>query len=144
MRRRKSGIRVVMNTGDDTKVTVGEWDFLFRLMGTGGQIEFYGWALPYRIQNAAYPQGLTVTPEEFPIIGHRRHLENMAAMIERGEPDYTIADSSLLALEICEGAYLSSRHRCRVTFPVDRFVPPAASDWDPGSPMRRRRRQRWA
>lgn len=130
----KSGIRVVMNTGDDTHVNGGAWDFLFRLIGTGGQIEFYGWALPYRIQNAVHPQGLTITPEELPITGHRRHLEAMAAMIERGAPDYTIADSSLLALEICEGAYLSSRHKCRVTFPVDVFVPPAPSDWDPGQP----------
>lgn len=130
----RSGIRVVMNTGDDTKINGGAWDFLFRLIGTGGQIEFYGWALPYRIQNAAHPQGLTITPEEFPVIGHRRHLEAMAAMIERGQPDYTIADGSLLALEICEGAYLSSRLRCRVTFPVDGFVPPMPSDWDPGQP----------
>ncbi|CAN5704544.1 hypothetical protein BH10CHL1_BH10CHL1_28470 [soil metagenome] len=130
----KSGIRVVMNTGDNIQINGGQWDFLFRLIGTGGQIEFYGWALPYRIQNAAHPQGLTVTPEEFPIIGHRRHLENMAAQIERGQPDYTLADNSLLALEICEGAYLSSRHRCRVTFPVDAFAPPAPSDWNPGEP----------
>lgn len=130
----KSGIRVVMNTGDDVKVNGGQWDFLFRLIGTAGQIEFYGWALPYRIQNAAHPQGVTITPEEFPIIGHRRHLEAMVAMIERGTPDYTIADSSLLALEICEGAYLSSQHQCRVTFPVDAFVPPAPGDWLPGQP----------
>lgn len=130
----KSGIRVVMNTGDDTQVNGGESGTLFRLVGTGGQIEFYGWVLPYRIQNAAHPHGLTVTPQEFPVTGHRRHLEAMAAMIEQGAPDYTIADSSLLALEICEGAYLSSLHRCRVTFPVDAFVLPAPSEWQPGQP----------
>ena len=61
-------------------------------------------------------------------------MEAMAAMIKRRAPDYTIADSSLLALEICEGVYLSSRHRCRVTFPVDAFVPPAPSDWQPCQP----------
>lgn len=128
----QSGIRVVMNTGDQTQINGGEGDFLFRLVGTGGQIEFYGWALPYRILNVAHPTGLTVLPTEFPVIGHRRHLEQMAAQIERGEPDYTIAENSLLALEICEGAYLSSRHGCCVTFPVDAFVPPAPTDWDPG------------
>ncbi len=58
----------------------------------------------------------------------------MAAMIDAGQPDYTIPESSLLALEVCEGAYVSSRHGCKVTFPVDQFVPPAPVDWDPGTP----------
>ena len=57
----------------------------------------------------------------------------MADMIDSGKADYTIPESSLLALEICEGAYLSSRHRCKVTFPVDRFTPPPSA-WDPGMP----------
>jgi hypothetical protein len=55
-------------------------------------------------------------------------------MIHAGRPDYTIPESSLLALEIIEGAYLSSRERCKVTFPVDRFESPPPSDWDPGMP----------
>ncbi len=55
-------------------------------------------------------------------------------MIDAGQPDYTIPDSSLAALELCEGAYVSHRHRCRVTFPLAEFVPPAPDDWDPGEP----------
>ena len=49
-------------------------------------------------------------------------------------PDYTVPESSLLALEVCEGAYVSSRQRCKVTLPVDQFVPPTPVDWDPGKP----------
>ena len=39
----KSGIRVVMNTGDDVKISREGKDTLFRLVGTGGIIEFWGW-----------------------------------------------------------------------------------------------------
>ncbi len=130
----RSGIRVVMNTGDDVLLNRAGKDTLFRIVGTAGQIEFWGWENAYHILNAEHPQGAILTPEELPVTGHQRHLENMAAMIDRGQPDYRIPESSLLALEICEGAYISSRHRCRVTFPVDQFRPPAPTDWDPGQP----------
>jgi hypothetical protein len=55
-------------------------------------------------------------------------------MIDSGRPDYRIPEGSLLALEVCEAAYLSRRHRCQVTFPLETFVPPPTSDWDPGQP----------
>ena len=58
----------------------------------------------------------------------------MAEMIDTGQINYAIPESSLMALEIVEGAYISSRHRCKVTFPLDEFQPPIPSDWDPGSP----------
>ena len=63
-----------------------------------------------------------------------RHLEHLADMIDSKEVDYAIPESSLLALEICEGAYISSRHRCKVTFPVSEFRPPPPAGWDPGMP----------
>jgi predicted dehydrogenase len=129
-----SGIRVVMNTGDAVKVNAEDADTLFRIVGTEGQIEFYGWRSGYRILNTEFSEGKTITPEELPGTAHGRHLERMANMISSGEADYSIPDSSLLALELCEGAYLSSRHRCRVTFPVDGFDPPVPMDWDPGLP----------
>jgi predicted dehydrogenase len=129
-----SGIRVVMNTGDDVRVNRKDKHTLFRLVGTAGQIEFWGWENAYHIQNAAFPEGKTVVPPLRPGSPHQRHLEHMADMIESGDVDYAIPESSLLALEICEGAYVSSRHRCKVTFPVDAFVPPVPPDWDPGSP----------
>ena len=88
----------------------------------------------YYLLNVAYPHGQTFTPDPLPGTAHQRHLERMASLIESGEVDYTIPESSLLALEVCEGAYISSRHRCKVTFPVDAFTPPAPVDWDPGRP----------
>ena len=129
-----SGVRVVMHTGDDVLVNREGKTSLFRLVGTSGQIEFWGWQRGYRILNAAHPRGETIMPEPLPVMGHRLHLANLAAMIDADRPDYTIPDSSLLALEICEGAYVSSRHQCKVTFPVDKFVPPPQPDWDPGMP----------
>ena len=130
----KSGIRVVMNTGDDVLVNRDSKSTLFRLVGTAGQIEFWGWENTYHILNAEFPQGQIISSQELPGTRHQRHLEHMAHMIASGDADYSIPEGSLLALEICEGAYLSSRHRCKVTFPVDEFVPPPIPDWDPGVP----------
>ena len=95
---------------------------------------FWGWENGYLLLNSQFPQGKLIVPEELPVSGHQYHLAQMAEMIERGTPDYRIPASSLLALEICEGAYLSSKHRCQVMFPVDSFVPPQAADWEPGQP----------
>jgi predicted dehydrogenase len=130
----KSGIRVVMNTGDDVLVNREGKSTLFRLVGTSGQIEFWGWENAYHLLSPEFPRGKTFVPPERPGTPHQRHLETMADMIDSGDVDYTIPESSLLALEICEGAYVSSRHRCKVTFPVDEFEPPAPVDWDPGMP----------
>ncbi|MCC6442412.1 MAG: Gfo/Idh/MocA family oxidoreductase [Armatimonadetes bacterium] len=130
----RSGVRVVMHTGDEIKINREGKSFLFRLVGTGGQIEFWGWENGYLLLNARHPEGRLIIPDEYPITGHRRHLENMAAMIDSGVPDYTVPESSLMALELCEGAYLSSRHRCQVRLPLEGFAPPAPSDWDPGIP----------
>ena len=133
-----SGIRVVMNTGDDVKINEPAEEaghmFLFRLIGTLGQIEFYGWESPYRLLNAANPAGIVITPQEMPITGHRFHLENMARQIADGAPNYAIPESSLRALELCEAAYLSSQYGCRVRLPLENFVPPAPNDWQPGQP----------
>lgn len=130
----KSGIRVVMNTGDDVLVSRNGKGTLFRLVGTRGVVEFWGWEAPYTLLNAEHPAGQMITPCPYAESVHQRHLEGMADMIDSGELDYSIPESSLLALEICEGAYVSSRHRCKVTFPVDAFVPPPAPAWDPGKP----------
>ncbi|MEM7034335.1 MAG: Gfo/Idh/MocA family oxidoreductase [Chloroflexota bacterium] len=129
-----SGVRVVMNTGDAVMINQSDKNTLFRLIGTKGQIEFWGWERGYHIINEQSPGGQVLIPEELETSRHQRHLEHMADLIERGDVDYTIADSSMLALEICEGAYISSRHRCKVTFPVDDFEPPTEPDWNPGEP----------
>jgi len=132
----RSGIRLVMNTGDDVAILEEKGQqttTLFRIIGTTGQIEFYGVHPEYRMINAEHPGGVIVSPEKFQRTEHQIHLDAMADMIDRGQPDYTIPDSSLMALELCEAAYLSSRHRCKVTFPLVSFEPPVPSDWDPGT-----------
>lgn len=130
----RSGVRIVMHTGDHVHISRPEKATLFRLVGTAGQIEFWGWENGYGLQNASHPAGVTIVPDEFPVIAHRRHLEHLADMIVSGVHDYSIPEGSLLALEVCEAAYLSSRHHCQVTFPLDRFSPPEPTDWDPGEP----------
>ena len=70
-----------------------------------------------------------------PTVLHQRHLENLAAQIDRAQPDYTIAEGSLAALELCEAAYVSIRNgSVPVPLPLDDFTPPPAVDWQPGLP----------
>jgi len=128
------GVRVVMESGDEVNVGREGTNILFRIVGSAGLIEFWGWKPGYYILNAAHPKGENVAVEKQEVAGHRAQLENMARMIDSGKPDYAIPDSALLALEICEGAYVSNRHRCKVTFPVAKFAPPPLPDWDPGVP----------
>ncbi len=132
----RSGVRFVMHTGDQVLVTEErgrETTSLFRLVGTEGVITFFGVHPVYRILNAENPTGTDIRPEPFSQTEHEIHLNHMAAQIDNGIPDYTVADSSLTALECCEAAFLSHRHRCKVTFPLKAFRPPADSDWDPGA-----------
>lgn len=130
----QNGVRAIMHTGDYTPVNLENSDTLFRLLGTKGHIEFYGWARPYKILNAQYPHGEMIEPVELPITGHRFHLENLAQQIQNNVPDYTIPQNSLAALEICEAAYLSARYGCEVRFPLENFDPPQPDSWQPGEP----------
>lgn len=129
-----NGVRMILQTGDFIRVNTPGKKTLFRLAGTGGIIEFWGWENGYSILNAQYPAGQTIVPDEFPVFGHRRHLETLAEQIRSGTPDYRLPESSQTALEICEAAFLSWRHRCQVRFPLASFVPPSPSDWQPGKP----------
>jgi len=124
----QSGIRVIMYTGDGTPINVEGKDFVFRLLGTQGTLEFYGWEPGY-LWNQEW-----ILPPSTGMSGHQRHLENLAAMIETGVPDYSVAESSLSALEIVEAAYLSGQYGCQVEFPLEHFVPPVPTDWEPGHP----------
>jgi predicted dehydrogenase len=130
----QSGARVIMHTGDHINVNEPGKATLFRLVGSAGLIEFWGWENGYHLLNAQHPGGRSIVPEEFPVIGHQRHLEHLADMIDSGRHDYTIPEGSLRALEACEAAYLSSRHRCLITLPLADFTPPVPTDWDPGEP----------
>ncbi len=129
----RSGVRIVLNTGDYVKTMREGKDTLFRLVGTEGQIEFWAWESAYRIVDARNPGGKLV---EVPPAGkgHRDHLETMARQIDEGTTDYSIPESSLQALELCEAAYLACKHGCRVDLPLANFTPPGRSDWEPGKP----------
>ncbi len=130
----QSGVRVVMQTGDHVNVNREGRDTLFRLVGTAGVIEFWGWQSAYHLVNASCPGGTLFEPERGPASGHQRCLELLATQMDAREPDYEIAESSLAALEMVEAAYLSARHGVRVALPLSAFVSPAASDWQPGLP----------
>jgi predicted dehydrogenase len=132
-----TGTRVVMQTGDYVHTGEEGKDTLFRLVGTQGTLDFYGWEPRYRLLNADYPHGHLVDVPLGPRTAHQRHLENLAEQMDRNEPDYTIAESSLLALEMCEAAYLSCRSGgVPITLPVSGFVVPPPVNWQPGLPYR--------
>src|ERR1700747_1693711 len=76
-----NGVRMILQTGDFISVNTPGKKTLFRLAGTAGIIEFWGWENGYSILNAQYPAGQVIVPDEFPVFGHRRHLETLAEQI---------------------------------------------------------------
>ncbi|MHB0858190.1 MAG: Gfo/Idh/MocA family protein [Anaerolineae bacterium] len=130
------GVRAVMHTGDDVQIRRPGKNFHFRLLGTRGVIEFYGWESRYFLTNPSHPLGELFLVQPHRESGHQRHLEAMAAQIDSGLADYGIAESSLTALQLCEGTYLSSAHRCKVSLPLWEFQVPPPQDWRPGQPYR--------
>ncbi|MDA0709981.1 MAG: Gfo/Idh/MocA family oxidoreductase, partial [bacterium] len=130
----RSGIRVIMHTGDALTVNHPGGGTVFRLIGDAGDIEFYAWQSRYRIRSANFPSGLLMEVPPLPGTRHQIHLENLAHQIDRNEPDYCLINSSLAALELCEAAYISCRSRCLVTLPLSQFTPPTPTTWDPGRP----------
>jgi predicted dehydrogenase len=131
-----SGVRCVMHTGDEVLIRRPNKGVLFRLVGSLGVIEFWAWESAYRLLNAAHPHGELFEVEPYPQSAHQRYLEDLAVQIDSGAPDYTLPRASLVALELCEGAYLSARHRCKVELPLVDFQPPEPLDWHPGQPYR--------
>jgi predicted dehydrogenase len=130
----RNGTRFILETGDFVQVNAPGKNTVFRLVGTRGMVEFWGWEGAYSILNAAHPEGELITPEPAKISGHQWHLERLARQIEEGRCDYSLPESSQAALEICEAAFLSHKYRCEVKFPLAEFTPPPASDWNPGQP----------
>jgi predicted dehydrogenase len=130
----RSGIRVVLNSGDELETGVEGRGCVFHIVGTRGTIEFWGWENAYRLLNPEHPDGRLIVAESDGRGNHQRHFEALAEQIDGEAPDYALADSSLIALEIVEGSYLSHRHRCVVRPPLTGFVPPRQSEWDLGRP----------
>lgn len=130
----KGGVRAVMHTGDEINVNRKGKSTLFRLVGTAGMIEFWGWEDSYLLMNAEFPHGTLLRPARTMKSNHQIHLDALAAQMDTGRPDYTVPESSLAALELCEAAYLSSRCRCVVSLPLADFSVPDPPRWDPGRP----------
>ncbi|MHB9033331.1 MAG: Gfo/Idh/MocA family protein [Anaerolineae bacterium] len=130
----RAGVRLVMHTGDDVPVRRPGKDFIFRLLGTKGWIEFYAFEGVYILTNPQHPNGQEFRPQPYPDSPHQRHLESMLDQAESGQLDYSIPESSLAALELVEAAYISSAHRCKVVLPLEQFSPPAEPIWQPGQP----------
>jgi predicted dehydrogenase len=128
------GLRVVMHTGDRINIAEPGEGVLFRLVGSKGMIEFYGWKPRYRLWNAEHPEGMLVEVTPDPLSNHHLYLNLLLGQLDHGYPHYSWPEYSLAALELCEAAYLSSQHRCAVTLPLDPFTPPPLTDWAPGQP----------
>jgi predicted dehydrogenase len=129
-----SGARVVMHTGDFVPVAEAGEGTLFRLVGTLGTLEFYGWKPRYRLCNAAHPMGVVVEVVVGAKSGHEQWLDLLAEQMDAGIADYGLAERSLAALELCEAAYLSSRMRAVIPLPLAEVQLAPASDWQPGDP----------
>lgn len=129
-----SGIRVVMNTGDYVAMTEPGKQTVYRLIGRAGTLEFYGWEPRYRLLNGEYPQGKLFEVKPSPRTNHQRHLEHLAAQMDAGKADYSVAEGSLMALELCEAAYRSCRYGGVVRLPLEKYQPPVEVDWTPGLP----------
>jgi predicted dehydrogenase len=129
-----SGVRVVMHTGDFVPIAEPKESFLFRLVGSEGLLEFFGWKSCYRLMNRDYPTGQLFDVAVGPKSNHQRYLELLAQQMAEGVIDLAWGERSLAALELCEAAYLSSRIGGAVKLPLATFEAAAASHWDAGRP----------
>jgi predicted dehydrogenase len=129
-----SDIRVVMHTGDFVPIAEPGQQFLFRLVGSDGLLEFFGWKSLFRLMNLEYPGGKLFEVEVQPKSNHQRYLDLLADQLDQGVIDLTWAERSLAALELCEAAYLSAREQCAIRLPIANFARPAASLWEAGTP----------
>jgi len=129
----ESGIRLVMQTGDDTQVARGTT--LFRLYGESGSINWFLGEPYFTLRNIDNPAGVRKSPSVTdPRKPHQRYLDSLAEQIDSGRYDYSIPDLSQTALEICEAACVSANSRCRISFPYQSFVVPADTGWRLGKP----------
>jgi hypothetical protein len=76
--------------------------------------------IPVLLDYAKDMQGSVIEPDEGTAPDRRLHLENLARQMDERRPDYSIAESPLTALELCEGAYRSSREGRAIALPLMR------------------------
>jgi hypothetical protein len=82
----ESGVRVVMQTGDDVRIMRAGTECQFRIIGDAGTIAFYGWESAYWLVNARHPNGERFAPPRNTRTGHQPHLEQLAEQIDRAAP----------------------------------------------------------
>lgn len=129
-----SGVRVVMHTGDYVPIAEPKESFLFRLVGSEGLIEFFGWRSAYRLMNRDYPTGTMFEVAVGPRSNHQRYLERLAEQMDSGTVDLTWGERALAAVELCEAAYLSSSTGGAVKLPLSTFDAKERPQWDAGRP----------
>jgi len=123
-----------MHTGDFVPIAEPNESFLFRLVGSEGLLEFFGWKSYYRLMNHDHSTGVMVNVPVGAKSNHERYLDLLASQMDSRTIDLSWGERSLAALELCEAAYLSSRIGGAVKLPLQAFDAPAKSDWDPGRP----------
>ncbi|MBC7723482.1 MAG: Gfo/Idh/MocA family oxidoreductase [Burkholderiaceae bacterium] len=137
--RTASGVRLLLNSGDDIPVPPDDAGTvcLMRIIGSHGIIEYRAFENAFVLMASGYDRAVVTVPP-FAVSGHRRHLEHLADQVESGERDDANPESSLRALGIVEAAYLSARTGASVRpgaapdqRDADRGV---AEPWDPGAP----------
>jgi predicted dehydrogenase len=133
MARAANGVRVLLNTGDRVPVAREDTPCLMRIVGSRGYIEFGAFEPHYLLVSPGHDREV-VAVEPFAESAHRRHLEYLADQIVDGRTDYLIPETSLQALEIVEGAYLSNRIGASVALPLDGNRHNPITDWVPGDP----------
>lgn len=133
MARTASGVRVLLNTGDQVPMSRDGTVCLMRIIGSHGFIEFGAFESEYVLVAPGHDRERVVVPR-FEVSGHQRHLEYLADQIEDGHRDYLVPETSLQALEIVEAAYLSKRRGTAIRPPVDGPQVEQGANWDPGLP----------
>ena len=132
----RSGARVVMHTGDYVPLVRPEKGLVFRVIGSEGNAEFWGWEDRFWLRTRERPDGELVEVPSHPASAHQIYLEQLADMITDQQPRYELPELSLAALEVCQAAYISNRHRCLVRLPLGAFSTPPQVSWDPGASYR--------
>ncbi|WP_157987908.1 Gfo/Idh/MocA family protein [Jiangella endophytica] len=129
----RNGTRMIMNTGDHLPVAGSRTGAVIRIVGTDGLIEYAPWENEYAIAAAGAPRSV-VTGAPLGVSGHQYHLDHLADLLATNTVDDVVPATSLAALEVVEAAYLSHRERAAVSLPLEHFVAPERSGWDPGAP----------
>jgi len=132
----RSGARLIMHTGDHARLIRPDKGLVFRVIGSEGSAEFWGWEDRFWLRKSGRADGELVEVPSHPASAHQIYLEQLADMVADQQPRYELPELSLAALEVCQAAYISNRHRCVVRLPLATFEIPREVLWDPGAAYR--------